>query len=179
MKMKILKKTVNIELCHALLRTRLRYDAYEKYHLQLQSLSSEATAREYVDAAWINKHGFWMYLPDPWQPNAFGLSEKMPQAWETQTVICMMNFHPEKGTSNFARDSFGGILLVHGGELTTPTAEESKGFFWEHYQGLRLEDESQDRLFAVVAHLGSLDVAKQVKTFLTEMTRIKALFVER
>jgi hypothetical protein len=179
MKMKILKKTVNIELCHALLRTRLRYDAYEKYHFRLHSLSSEAIDKNYVDAPWINKHGFWMYLPDPWQSNAFGLSEKMPQAWETQAVTCMMNFHPEKGSSGFARDIFGGILLVHGGELTTSTGEESKGFFWEHYQGPRLEDESQNRLLAVVAHLGSLDVAKQVKPFLTEMTRIKALFMER
>lgn len=175
--MKILRKTVNIELCHALLRTRLRYDAYEKYHFRLQSLRSEPTGKDYVDAAWIKKYGLWMYLPDPWQSNAFGLSEKMPQAWEMQTVACMMDFHPEKGISGFARDAFGGILLVHSGILATATAKDGKAFFWDHYQGPRLDDESQDRSFAVIAHLGSLDVAKQVKTFLTEIARIEGLFV--
>lgn len=176
--MKILKKTVNIELCHALLRTRIRYDAYEKYHFRLQSLRSEATGKDYVDAAWINKYGFWMYLPDPWQSNAFGLTEKMPQAWEMQTIACMMSFHPEKGNSAFGRDDFGGILLLHDGMLATATGEDSRAFFWEHYKGPCLKDEGQDRPLAAVAHLGSLDVAKQVKTFLMEIARIETLFVE-
>jgi hypothetical protein len=93
-------------------------------------------------------------------------------------MACRLDFHPEKGSSGFARDAFGGILLVHNGTLTTPSAVDSKGFFWEHYQGPRLEDESQDKPFAVIAHLGALDVAKQVKTFLLENARIEARFVE-
>jgi hypothetical protein len=102
----------------------------------------------------------------------------MPQAWETQTMVCGMDFQPEKGSSGFARDAFGGILLVHDGLLATPTGQDSKGFFWEHYQGPQLEDDSQDRPFAVIAHLGCLDVAKQVKTFLLEMARIEELLVK-
>lgn len=178
MKIKILKKTVNIELCHRLLRTRLRYDVYEKHHIRLQALRSEAIDKDYVDAAWVEKHGFWMYLPDPWQPNVFGLSETMPLTWETQTMGCVMDFHPQR-SSGFGRDAFGGILLVHSGELATSSAEQSKAFFWEHYQGPHIEDEAHNEPFAVIVHLGSLDVAKQVKSFVTEMARIAELFVER
>lgn len=178
MTVKVLKKNVNIELCHEFLKNRLRYDTYQKHHVRLQAVHNAAFNKEYVDVVWIQRYGFWMYLPDPWQPNALGLADKMPQSWETQTVTCLLDFHPGRNAC-FGRDAYGGIFLLHSGELTPTSAQESKAFFWERYQGLRVDDEAQNAPFAVIGHMGSLDVGKQVKAFVEEICRIGSQFATR
>lgn len=178
MTVKVLKKTVNIELCHEFLKNRLRYDTYQKHHVHLQAAHSDALYKEYLDVVWIERYGFWMYLPDPWQPNALGLTNKMPQSWETQIATCLIDFHPGH-TACFGRDAYGGIFLLHSGEFAAQAAHASKAFFWEHYQGLRVDDEAQNSRFAVIGHLGSLDVGKQIKAFVEEITRIGKDFASR
>ena len=176
---KVLKKTVNIELCHTLLKERLYYDSCQKYHVRLQYRSDQAEGEErYANVAWVGPYGFWMDIADPWHPNTFGLTRKAPSTWGVQKVTCEFDFNPGKSGA-FCRDQYSGILLLHNGDIQGEMGEmgESlKAAFWQHYQGPALEGaEQQDQPYAVVAHLGSVDIPKQVKIFLEEVTRIKAV----
>ncbi|MEE4377878.1 MAG: hypothetical protein V2J55_10260 [Candidatus Competibacteraceae bacterium] len=173
MTIKILKKVVNIELCHELFRTRVYYDTYEKHHVRLQSSTEQSSAMASEDVAWTKRDGFWMYMPDPWHENYFGLSEQKPSAWEAQTVACTFDFHPDRsGAGAFGRDGYGGILVLHSGDIPVHSAD-AKAVFWQHYQGPRIDSTDQNPAYAVVAHLGALDVTGQLRSFLDEVVRIQ------
>ncbi|NJN46799.1 MAG: hypothetical protein HC808_10325 [Candidatus Competibacteraceae bacterium] len=137
MTIKILKKTVNIELCHELFRTRMYYDKYEKHHVRLQSGSEKPSEMGSEDVAWTKRDGFWMYMPDPWHENFFGLSDQMPSAWEAQTVACAFDFHPDRSGA-FGRDGYGGILILHSGRHCRQFSG-CKSCFWQRYQGPRID----------------------------------------
>jgi hypothetical protein len=176
MAIKVLKKTGNIELCHLLLRERLFYDNCQKYHVRLQYRSDQPESEAgYADVAWVQPYGFWMNISDPWHLNTFGLAKQAPATWGIQEVLCQFDFNPGKSGA-FCRDQYGGILLLHNGDIQGEAGESLKTAFWQHYQGLQLEGaEQQDQPYAVVAHLGSVDIAKQVKNFLEEVARIRAV----
>lgn len=175
MAIKVLQKTVNIELCHDLLRKRLNYDAHQKFRVRLELFGDQPAERNYADIAWVEKGGFWAYLPGPWLMNAFGVAKRAPAAWGDERVLCEFDFHPSRNAA-FARDDYGGILLLHNGELAGIAPDRSKPVFWQHYQGLRLEGaEQQDQPYAVVAHLGSIDITRRVAAFLDEIARIGPL----
>jgi hypothetical protein len=178
MAIKILKKTVNIELCHRLFRARLNYDDYEKYHIRVRYRSDQPNNKDYENVVWVEKYGFWMYLPDPWHRNVFGLSEEMPSAWESETVVCEMDFSPGQ-VGAFARDQYGGIMVLHNGDISGSALADGKSFFWQHYKGPKVVGGDQNASFAVVAHLGALDVAGQVRAFLEEVVRIEVALDKR
>jgi len=171
MTIKILKKTVNIELCHELFRTRVYYDTYEKHHVRFQSGSEHSSEMAAEDVAWTKRDGFWMYMPDPWHENFFGLSDQKPLAWEAQTVACTFDFHPDRSGA-FGRDNYGGILVLHSGDIVSASAD-AKAAFWQQYQGPRIDSTEQNPAYAVVAHLGALDVTGQLRAFLDEVMRIQ------
>ncbi len=175
MKAKVLTKTANIELCHALLRERLHYDDYQKYHVRVQyrTVGSEGK-EEYADVAWLEPYGFWADLSDPWRPNILGLSKESLTRGELLTMTCRFDFQPGKSGA-FCRDEYGGILLAHNGDILGGGGESLRTAFWQDYKGLRLESAEQEQPFAVVAHLGSVDIARQIKNFLDEVVRIKTL----
>jgi hypothetical protein len=168
MTIKILKKTVNIELCHQLFKQRLYYDEFERCHIKLRSGQGPAN---FEDVIWTQRDRFWMYMPDPWQENAFGLSDKMPPAWEEETVVCAIDFNPGVNGA-FGRDEFGGILAVHTG-APLPGKDSEAAKFWQEYQGPRIENAGHP--YAVMAHLGALDVPGQFRVFLDEMARIRGI----
>lgn len=124
MTIKILKKTVNIELCHELFKTRVYYDTFEKQYVRLQSGKQEAASE---DVAWTERDGFWMYMPELWDENYFGLCEQRPSAWETQSIACGFDFKND-GSGAFGRDEFGGILVLHTGDIPIGS-DEAKAFF--------------------------------------------------
>jgi len=173
---KVLEKTANIELCHALLRERLHYDNYQKYHVRLRYRAAEPEGKEeYADVAWLEPYGFWADLADPWRPNSLGLRKQSLSRWELLPVTCRFDFQAGKSGA-FFRDQYGGILLVHNGDILGGGGESLKTAFWHNYQGLRLEGaEQQESPLAVVAHLGSVDIARQIKDFLDEVARIRIL----
>lgn len=168
MTIKILKKTVNIELCHELFKTRVYYDTFEKQYVRLQSGKQEAASE---DVAWTERDGFWMYMPELWDENYFGLCEQRPSAWETQSIACGFDFKND-GSGAFGRDEFGGILVLHTGDIPIGS-EEAKALFWQHYKGPRVNGGEPSKAYAVVAHLGALDVSGQVREFLDEAVRIQ------
>lgn len=174
MSTKVLKKTTNIELCYGLLKERLYYDAAQKHHVRLQRPTDRAEAGEgYADVAWIQQFGLWMNLPDPWQLNAFGLCDHTPGTWEAQQVLCDFNFHPGRSGA-FCRDEYSGILLLHNGDIVGADGANLRDAFWRSYHGPQLTGaEQQEQAFAVVAHLGSIDVARQIKDFIAEVVRIR------
>jgi hypothetical protein len=173
MAIKILQKEVNIRLAHELFRERLQYDEREKYHVKMRFPNSQPSETDVEDVAWVKEYGFWMYISqDPWEWNVFGLSEEDPFAWEAETIICRIGFRPKQGGA-IGRDEFGGILVLHSGDLNGGPVGFDKPSFWQHYQGPYIESgEARDR-FAVVTHLGALTVAKQVGEFLNEIARIQ------
>jgi hypothetical protein len=173
---KILEKTANIEICHALLRERLHYDKYQKYHVRLQYRAAEPEGKEqYADVAWLEPYGFWADLSDPWRPNVLGLSGESFTRGELLPVTCRFDFQAGKSGA-FCRDQYGGILLVHNGDILGAGGESLKAAFWQDYKGIRLEGaEQQEQPFAVAAHLGSVDIARQIKDFLDEVVRIRTL----
>ncbi|MEZ5582159.1 MAG: hypothetical protein R3F37_04665 [Candidatus Competibacteraceae bacterium] len=121
------------------------------------------------DVAWTERDGFWMYMPDPWHENSFGLSDQRPSAWEAETVACTFDFNPGR-TGAFGRDEHGGILVLHNGLIPGRFAD-NKTVFWQHYRGPRIESTEQNSAYAVVAHLGALDVTGQLRAFLDEVVR--------
>ena len=119
--------------------------------------------------------GFWADLSDPWRPNILGLSKESLTRGELLSVTCRFDFQPGKSGA-FYRDQYGGILLVHNGDILGAGGESLKTAFWQDYKGIRLEGaDQQEQSFAVVAHLGSVDIARQIKDFLGEVVRIKTL----
>ncbi|MFO1434293.1 MAG: hypothetical protein U1F76_30115 [Candidatus Competibacteraceae bacterium] len=173
---KVLTKTANIELCHALLKERLRYDNYQTYHVRVQYRTAESEGKEeYTDVVWLEPYGFWADLSDPWRPNMLGLSKESLIRGELLTITCRFDFQPGK-SGVFCRDQYGGILLAHNGDILGGGGESLKTAFWQDYKGPRLENAEQlEQPFAVVAHLGSVDIARQIKDFLNEVVRIKTL----
>jgi len=161
---KVLRKEINIEICLDLLKERLRYDTFEKYHISVSLGGREAG---YRDVPWHTEHGIWMYLPSPWEWNAFGLSREAPSSWERAETVCEFTFAAEQ-CGAFARDDYGGILLLHTGDLGSGEVEA----FWRHYRGPEITLGEPAVRYAVAAHLGAIDVAKSIKTFLTEVARI-------
>ncbi len=175
MAIKILKKTGNIELCHALLRERLHYDAYQKYHVRLQRRADQPEGEdEYADIAWMQQFGFWMELSNAWRLNTFGQCDHAPGTWETQQVLCEFDFRPGHSGA-FCRDQYSGILLLHSGNIRSASGANLNDTFWRDYRGPQLTGaEQQEQPLAVVAHLGCIDVARQIKEFLQEVARIRA-----
>jgi len=173
---KILEKNANIELCHALLREQLHYDSYQKYHVRVRYRAAEPEWKEeYADVAWLEPYGFWADLSDPWRPNLMGLSKESLTRGELLPLTCWFDFRPGKSGA-FCRDQYGGILLVHNGDVLGGGGENIKTAFWQNYKGARLEGaEKQEQPFAVVAHFGAVDIGQQIKEFLDEVVRIKTL----
>jgi len=168
MAIKILQKTVNIELCYELFKSRLYYDTSEKHHVRLQ-LGEAETASE--DVAWTQRDGFWMYMPAPWDESYFGLSDQSPSAWESESILCTFDFNP-KQTGAFGRDEYGGIMVLHTGDIPGGPADVNAAF-WQNYHGPSVEGGGSAANYAVVAHLGALDVTGQMRVFLDEVARIQ------
>lgn len=111
--------------------------------------------------------------------NAFGLKE--PVEGCLRSVIAEINF-PFKGVNRrvagvFAKDEKGDTFVCHNGRIGGGKPGIGKELFLNNYRGKRiyLNDEGEEKEFALVGKIGSKRFPYQVREFVLEVDRIKKI----
>jgi len=111
--------------------------------------------------------------------NGFGLGE--PKENKNVSILCEINF-PYFGIDRriagvLAKDYKGNVFVLHRGKIGGGRKGIGKGLFINNYRGkfIEIKDAGKQSIFALIGELYSVLFIEQLKTFISEIERIKNL----
>lgn len=137
--------------------------------------------RKNVEALWSEDLGLWFawqYIESSRYWNSFGTAR--PHSG-TVPILCEINF-PIQGVNRqvsgaVATDGTGQVVLLHRGRIGGGKAGAGRDLFWSNFDGSSdwVADGDRPARMAVVAHLQSPRLLRQIQFFVHEVDRIKDL----
>lgn len=137
----------------------------------------------FVEAGYNADLEFWWTNVDQgdhyW--NGFNISDKPLEERGAYHSAVNISYHKGEAkrerAGRFAKDDNGNYYLLHSGNIGGGIPGRNQAFFWQEFSkaSVFMIDRGQEKEFALVANLNSTSIAGDIKNFIEEVNRIKAV----